>query len=138
MKKTIVLSVILAAAMMACNNNDSKSKEESKEATSTENKGTASTDLSDNPDYQKGLELISKSDCGTCHKVDERVPNQGPSFREVANKYGGTSDTVVAHLGKKIITGGAGAWGEVAMIPHPQISQADAEAMVKYILLLKK
>jgi cytochrome c len=136
MKKIIIVSVVLAA-VMACNSNTGDSKEENKEKTSTESK-TQTTDLSDNPDYQKGLELISKSDCGTCHKVDERVPNQGPSFREVANKYAGTSDTVVAHLAKKIISGGGGVWGDVMMIPHPSIQQADAEAIVKYILLLKK
>ena len=37
-----------------------------------------------------------------------------------------------------IIAGGAGIWGAVPMTPHPQISQADAEQMVKYVLLLKK
>ena len=29
-------------------------------------------------------------------------------------------------------------WGEVAMTAHPTVSQGDAEAMVKYIMLLKK
>lgn len=96
----------------------------------------ASTDLSENPDYQKGLELISKSDCLTCHKVDETLI--GPKYRDVANKYAGLPDTIISHLAGKIIQGGKGVWGEVLMTPHPAVSVEDAEAMVKYILLLKK
>ena len=41
-------------------------------------------------------------------------------------------------LAGKIINGGQGNWGEVPMSAHPQISQADAEEMVKYILTIKK
>lgn len=100
-----------------------------------EEKKETANDPSSHPDYQKGLELIAKSDCLTCHKVDEAVT--GPSYRDVANKYAGTSDTVVSYLASKIINGGKGNWGEVYMTPHPAVSQEDAEAMVKYILLLK-
>ena len=92
--------------------------------------------ITENPDYQKGLALIGKSDCLTCHKVDERV--NGPSYREVAEKYAGETDTVLPYLAKKIINGSTGTWGSVFMTPHPSVSQEDAEAMVKYILLLKK
>ena len=61
----------------------------------------------------------------------------GPSYRDVANKYAGLPDTIVTHLASKIISGGNGVWGDVFMLPHPGISKEDAEAMVKYILLLK-
>jgi cytochrome c len=40
-------------------------------------------------------------------------------------------------LAGKIIAGGQGVWGEIPMSPHPQVSQADAESMVRYILSLK-
>ena len=93
-------------------------------------------DLTDNPDYQKGLELIGKSDCLTCHKIDQRV--NGPSYREVAIKYSGYSVTIITYLAGKIIKGGSGTWGSILMTPHPSLSQEDAEAMVKYVLLLKK
>ena len=79
--------------------------------------------------------LIAKSDCLTCHKVDEKLT--GPPYRDVANKYADLPDTIVTHLADKIRSGGSGVWGEIMMLPHPAISQADAEAMVKYILLLK-
>lgn len=111
----------------SCGGSDSKKE-------SNDNGNTA--DVSKNPDYQKGLALVSKSNCLTCHKVDEKLT--GPPYREVANKYAGMSDTIITHLAKKIMNGGNGVWGEIFMTPHPDISQTDAEAMVKYILLLKK
>jgi len=93
-------------------------------------------DITKNPDYQKGLELASKSDCFTCHTVEDKLT--GPSYREVANKYASMPDTIVAHLAGKIINGGSGVWGQIMMTPHPALSQADAEAIVRYVLLLKK
>jgi cytochrome c len=93
-------------------------------------------DITKNPDYQKGLELASKSDCFTCHTVEDKLT--GPSYRDVANKYASMPDTIVTHLAGKIINGGSGVWGQIMMTPHPALSQADAEAIVKYVLLLKK
>lgn len=93
------------------------------------------TDVTQDPVYQKGLELVAKSDCFTCHKIEEQFT--GPSYRDVAKKYADMPDTIVAHLAGKIIKGGAGVWGQVFMTPHA-IQQEDAEAMVRYILLLKK
>ncbi len=92
-------------------------------------------DLSSNPDYQKGLELIGKSDCLTCHKVSEK--NIGPAYKDVAAKYENTDENVKMLAGK-IIKGGQGVWGAIPMTPHTSLSEADAEQMVKYILLLKK
>ena len=53
-------------------------------------------DITKNPDYQKGVEIIAKSDCFTCHKIDEK--NIGPAWRDVATKYAG-QDTAVKYLG---------------------------------------
>ena len=93
-------------------------------------------DITKNPDYQKGLELATKSNCFTCHKIDEKLT--GPPYREIANKYAGASESEIADLAQKIIKGGTGVWGNVPMIAHPDISEADAKAMVRYILLMKK
>jgi cytochrome c len=128
MKKLFVLPVLIFA--MACGGgSSSKTEEPKKEEAKTD-------DLSKNPDYQKGLELIAKNDCFTCHQIDDKL--NGPPYREVANKYASYPDTIVAHLAGKVLSGGNGVWGEVMMTPHPNLSQADAEAIVKYILLLKK
>ena len=128
--KKIIVPLAFFLLLTACGgNNNSEKKEEGEKKEST-------TDVSENPDYKKGLGLIAKSDCLTCHKVDDELT--GPPYREVANKYAGLPDTIVAHLAGKIIKGGNGVWGETYMTPHPTVSQEDAEAMVKYILLLKK
>jgi cytochrome c len=133
MKKLIIVSFALFS-LAACGGNDSKETKD-KKTESTEKK-EGSTELSDNPDYQKGLELIAKNDCLGCHKVDEKI--QGPTYRDVANKYGSMPDTIIGHLAKKIIEGGAGVWADFPlMTPHPSLSEEDAKAMVKYILLLK-
>ena len=122
MNKILIIGLALGA-LIACNSSDSKG-------------GKEVTDITKDPDYQKGLDLVSKNKCLTCHTVDETLT--GPPYREVAKKYAGMSDTIIAHLAKKIIGGGNGVWGEIYMTAHPDISEADAEAMVKYILLLKK
>ena len=128
MKKLFLLPVLLF--ILACGNDSSTKTEEPKK------EETKADDLSKNPDYQKGLELAAKSDCFTCHQIEDKLT--GPSYREVANKYAGMPDTIVAHLAGKIINGGSGVWGEIIMTPHPALSEADAEAIVKYVLLLKK
>ena len=81
----------------------------------------------------KGKALMDKSDCNACHSVDNKIV--GPAFKEIAKKYK-SDKAAVAKLSEKIIQGGAGNWGEIPMSPHPQISQADANEMVKYILSL--
>jgi cytochrome c len=40
-------------------------------------------------------------------------------------------------LAEKVVKGGTGVWGDVAMPPNAVVTIADAEQMVKYILLLK-
>ena len=79
--------------------------------------------------------MIGKSDCLTCHKINEK--STGPAYSDVAAKYAPAADTTIQRLAGKIIKGGAGVWGTIPMTPHPQVPQADAEQMVKYILLLK-
>lgn len=131
--KRIFITAMAFAVLVACNSNSDKGDKKTDGA--TDNK-TEEVDITQSPEYQEGLELISKSDCLTCHKVDERLT--GPSYREVANKYADQAPGVIPQLAEKIVKGGSGVWGEVPMLAHPTISQSDAEKMVKYILLLKK
>jgi cytochrome c len=125
LKKQYLIAAAIAVVMAACGQQNQTDKATPLPVNS----------ISNNPDYQKGLELVGKSDCLGCHKVDDKV--LGPSYREVAAKYD-NSDATVKLLAQKIIKGGKGVWGEVYMSPHPQISEADAEQMVKYIMLLKR
>ncbi|MBC6610985.1 c-type cytochrome [Hymenobacter sp. BT507] len=81
-----------------------------------------------------GAKLIENSDCTTCHRLNEKII--GPAYEAVAEKYPDT-DANVTMLAKKVISGGSGNWGQIAMTPHPNLSEKDAEAMVRYILSLK-
>ena len=82
-----------------------------------------------------GKELMAGSDCQACHKVD--ATSVGPSFTAVAEKYAEEEDAV-PYLIEKIIKGGSGVWGEVAMAAHPQLKPEEAEKMVAYILSVGK
>ena len=124
MKRSFI-TILAVSLLVACGGGNSKEK-------TTEKK---TEDITQNPDYQAGLALVAKSDCLTCHKVDEIVTC--PPYRDIANKYGDMPDTIISHLAGKIISGGNGVWGQIFMTPHPNLSKADAEAMVKYVLLLK-
>lgn len=78
-----------------------------------------------------GQTLIDGLDCKACHKLDGS--SIGPSYTQVANKYQ-KNEQSVEYLSRKIIAGGGGVWGEQAMSAHPDLSVADAEQIVEYIL----
>lgn len=123
MKKWFIMLAI-AGTVYACGSNSTPP--------ASEEKKPASGDMVQN---QKGLELIGASDCTTCHKISEK--NIGPAYTDVAKKYDNT-EANIDYLVKKIIEGGEGVWGAVPMTPHPDVSEADAKEMVKYIMSLKK
>lgn len=83
--------------------------------------------------FARGQQLIAGSDCAACHS--ETARSIGPSFREVAVRYQDQPEAA-DYLATKIIEGGGGVWGEQAMAAHPQLSEAEAAAMVSYILSL--
>lgn len=88
----------------------------------------------DDPIYIKGLAKLKTSDCTSCHMVERKIV--GPSYADVAAKYESTDENITM-LAEKVIAGGVGAWGEVPMPPHPNLSLEDAKDMVAYVLLLK-
>jgi cytochrome c len=132
--KQILLTSAIALTLIACGGAGTENKEASKEQPKEEQKTEAAADPTANPDYENGLVLVAQSNCLTCHKVDEKLV--GPPYRDVANKYENT-EANVKMLAEKVIKGGTGVWGEVPMAAHPELTQANAEQMVKYILLLK-
>lgn len=81
----------------------------------------------------QGESLVKAGDCKTCHHPTNKII--GPSHTEVAKKYEFTQANVTL-LATKIISGGTGVWGEIPMTPHPDITQADAEKMARYVLSL--
>jgi len=85
----------------------------------------------ENTSFVKGQQLIEGSDCKACHNVEKK--SIGPSYKSVAEKYKDKPEET-ERLAKKIINGGSGVWGEVAMAAHPTIKIEEAMEMVKYIL----
>ena len=134
MKKAfIVLSsgilMISSVTFMSCGSNADK------DAAKTDTVASAAPAApTPDPMVKEGLELISKSDCLTCHKVNEA--SVGPAYSLVAAKYAGNQagqDSLV----NKIIKGGAGNWGAVPMMAHPNLAPEDVKKMVAYVMSLK-
>jgi cytochrome c len=134
MKKLFIILSFGGLGLLASCGGGGNEKNGETEARKDEAQQQASEDPADNPDYQKGLELVAKSDCLTCHKVNEA--STGPAYAAVAAKYPNTPE-IIDQLSNKVIKGGSGNWGVVPMTPHPNLSKEDAVAMVKYVLSLK-
>ncbi len=77
--------------------------------------------------------LAQKKNCMACHAVEKKVV--GPGYKDVAKKYAGQD--VTAKLTTKVMKGGSGVWGAIPMPANPQLSQAEAETLTKWILAMK-
>ncbi|MGN6248122.1 MAG: ThuA domain-containing protein [Ginsengibacter sp.] len=80
-----------------------------------------------------GKNLMLSLDCKGCHKVDTK--SVGPAFIDVSKRYQKTPGAT-ATLAQKIIHGGSGNWGQVAMAAHPNLKESDAKQIVNWILSL--
>jgi cytochrome c len=81
-----------------------------------------------------GLALMRASTCFACHTADS--PSAGPAYKSVALKYKEDS-TAPERLAQKVLTGGAGVWGQIPMPPHPQHDIEQIRRMVAWVLSLK-
>ena len=79
-------------------------------------------------------DLAKSKNCMACHATDKKLV--GPSYKDVAAKYASDKDAA-AKLAKKIREGGTGAWGQVPMPANPQVSEADALTLAKWVLTVK-
>jgi cytochrome c len=77
--------------------------------------------------------LAQDKACLSCHQVDKKVV--GPAFKDVAKKYKGDAKAEEHILGV-IKNGSKGVWGAVPMSKQPQVNDADAGAIAKWILSL--
>ena len=77
------------------------------------------------------LAIAKGSNCLSCHGVNQAQMKM-PSFRDMTQRYKGKP--VEVELVRKIRNGGSGEWGTVAMPSQPQLSDADARAIVRWIL----
>jgi cytochrome c len=79
-------------------------------------------------------DLAKAKNCMACHNVDAKIV--GPAYKEVAKKYAGDKKAE-AQLVQKVLKGGGGVWGPVAMPANPQVTEAEAKTLLKWILSLK-
>ncbi len=79
-------------------------------------------------------DLAKTKNCMACHAVANKVV--GPAFKDVAKKYDGDK-TAEDKLVAKVIKGGSGIWGAIPMPANPQVSEADARTLVKWVLAAK-
>jgi len=94
----------------------------------------ADTSASASGPFAAGYAKTQILDCKSCHK--ENGSSIGPSFVRVAEKYANDKKATV-YLSQKIIKGGGGVWGDVAMSAHPDLPQKDLNQIIQYILSLK-
>ena len=83
---------------------------------------------------EAGEKLVSDNDCSSCHAPDQTTV--GPSYAAIAKRYAG-QPTPATKLSARIRQGGSGNWGDVAMTPHPDVTDAQAKQMVAWILSVK-
>lgn len=75
--------------------------------------------------------LAEQSGCFACHATTGKLV--GPAYGEIAAKYRGDA-TAAGRLVAKVMTGGAGVWGQVAMPPQSNLKADDITALVQWIL----
>ena len=80
------------------------------------------------------LALAKSKNCMACHAVDKKLV--GPSFKDVAAKYASQKDAT-DKMAAKIINGGGGVWGPVAMPANAAVNDADAKKLAAWVLTLK-
>jgi cytochrome c551/c552/cytochrome c5 len=81
--------------------------------------------------HRSGLDAARSSACMACHGVTEKIV--GPSFRDIAQRYAGDG-AAEGKLVAKVKAGGSGTWGTVPMPAQAQLNDADAHALVAWIL----
>jgi cytochrome c len=79
-------------------------------------------------------DLAKAKNCMACHAVANKLV--GPAYKDVAAKYAGQKGAE-DKLVQKVIKGGSGVWGPVPMPPNPQVSDAEARSLVKWVLAQK-
>jgi len=79
-------------------------------------------------------DLAKAKNCMACHAVANKLV--GPAYKDVAAKYAGQKDAE-NKLVAKVMKGGSGVWGAIPMPANPQVSEAEARTLVKWVLAQK-
>jgi cytochrome c len=79
-------------------------------------------------------DLAKAKNCMACHANDRKLV--GPSYKDVASKYASDKDAA-AKLARKIREGGVGVWGQIPMPANPQVTEAEALTLARWVLTIK-
>jgi cytochrome c len=78
-------------------------------------------------------EALAKSKgCLGCHGIEKGIV--GPAYKDVAKKYAGQN--VTDQLAQKVMKGGGGVWGGMAMPPN-NVTPEEAKTLVEWVLSQK-
>lgn len=80
------------------------------------------------------MQLATSKNCMACHAVANKLV--GPSYKDIAAKYAG-QEGATEKLASKVVKGGGGVWGVVPMPANTQVSPAEAQKLVAWILTQK-
>jgi cytochrome c len=83
---------------------------------------------------QDAAALAKAKNCMACHAINNKLV--GPAYKDVAAKYAGQKGAE-DKLVQKVMKGGSGVWGPVPMPANPQVSEAEAHTLVKWVLSQK-
>jgi len=75
--------------------------------------------------------LLKQKNCMACHATQKKLI--GPAFVDIAKKYQG-DQAAPATLAKHVRQGSVGVWGPIPMPTNPQVSEAEAQRLVGWIL----
>ena len=71
--------------------------------------------------------------CFNCHSIHQKL--SGPSFREIAEKYG-TVPQSIRYLTRKIQSGSKGVWSDSQQMPaHRHLSTQQAETLARQVIV---
>lgn len=82
-----------------------------------------------------GEKLVKENDCSSCHAANSQ--SVGPSYAAIAKRYAGQPNAI-GKLTARVRKGGSGDWGDVAMTPHPDLTDAQAKQMLTWVLSVKE
>ena len=80
-----------------------------------------------------GLSAIRSSDCFNCHHATQKLI--GPSFHDIAERYRDDSSAFDKSV-DRVISGSSKVWGEIPMLPHPNLNRDQVASMVRWIYSL--
>ncbi len=76
-------------------------------------------------------ELARSKNCVACHHMEQK--RIGPAYKAIAERYA-KDEAALTKLSEKVVKGGSGSWGPTPMPAQANVSPAEAETLVKWIL----